>query len=441
MAVYYPQCRVNLWLLPEGKESTLDNLLPIEAIVPVSAEVQRNSVNKADTFSVDLDATFFPIDPKGVRTTLVSVHMQDMGDAGKVLNTRTAESRLIIGHADKVDVDRDKGIISLEGRDYTALLLDPAWSDTGLGKLELGRGLDVIVQEVLDSVASAAALDVAVLMLGDAPIVPAGKGKKGRYHVPDNKTSPWEVLHGLAQQIGAILAIDGDTVVIRRPETVVAGSQRVLPVFVDGVNLEGLKLARNFDDKDLPNVRVKATDPQTRGLMSATWPDPPNKDIRIARGKRGTKREETISYHNYTIDHPAPTEELLEVVARRVYEGWRQQQLSVEFSTAELEVLQTRTSGPLEDAERGFDVSRLKNGTPIRLHIDRQTRNVLERAKTPEAKELELLQLGYRGQVAKALASTWRSLDRTFYTESCTHRYSADEGYSLDVSAINAVEV
>jgi len=432
--VYYPQCRVGLYFLPRGSRAETSELLAIDAVIPARASVKKNAPNKADEYTLEIDARHFPLDPQSVRAVLADVRMMTADGFSPDLRVQDFPRSLVIGYADEIETKiNDQGAtVQLKGKDYTGLFLDEKWGDR---RVKLGQTFEAIIREAMDGWAPGGNLELVNGLDGPTPEVPQKPGKKGKRYAGDQKAKLWDVLHELGRRVGLILEVDGDKLRIREPKNVMPNVK--LPVFVDGRNMHKLKLKRKIEGRDVPNVRCKSVDPRSGETVVGIYPDPPVKKVRISDGERN----ERISYHEYLIDHPAPTEKILKEVAKRVYEGWKQKELTVDFTTRELEVWEGRPQADVDDSGGRFDVTRLKNGVPVRIHLDRETRDILQRSATPAAKQIELKRRGYTAEVARALGEGWKELDKTFFVETARHQYKADNGYECKVSAVNALEV
>lgn len=419
-AIFYPQARVNVGLVPRAT----GELISLLALPARSTEVTHNDVYTADEFSLEVDGHHFPSDPRTVKCFAVDIHLADVGRAGKDLSTGSASTRSLVGHADKVSRRyRDQEMtFRAEGRDLTGLLLDARWYDR---VVTLGRPLETIVREVLADVPSTTEL----LVSSDASFVVPGdvKSKKRNTYRAQQSTSVWEALTQLALRSGAVLVMDGDTLRIREPRTI--DDATVAPLFIEGRNLSSLSIERELGTTDIPNIRVRAFDPATGKTVIGQWPKSPRKTVRATKSKKSTE----ISFQDHVIQHPAPTVALLTEVARRVHTHSAFQQLAAEFETKDLRAL-THTG-------ESVSLTGIRNGFAVRLRIDQETRHVLERemSRFEKARALEIQ--GFERQVAQALAAGIRTIDTTLFVDRARHRYNVDNGYTLNVEAVNVLDV
>lgn len=438
MRVYYPKCRVNLYMV--GEDTSLGAIMPIHGIAPRKVRIINTPTNQADRYEVELDGHYFPADDSMLRSTLVEVYLGHTADMAGELEYGPA-NRSILGHVDNVRRSMSEGAkVYLTGRDYTALFLDAKIKGA---RIKLGRTLEVIVGELVALVGGAAAMTVVNSTGAPTPTVPAGVGPKGESYAGKHDDRVWDVIQELAKRVGLLCVVRVDEVIIMEPRTVSPLDPTAYPVFLEGQNCKKLETERAYDDRDLPNIRVKAVDPKTFKTIEATWPLTPLSSTTITKTGEKTSRSTKEDYHEFIIEHPAPTVAILREVGRRVFEGWRARQLSIKFETTELVVSAQATGARLAllPATDKYEAAQIRNGTPLRLEVSTQTRHILERDQTPEAKELELRRRGFRESVAAALASRWTELARTLYVSQATHTFDHEAGYSLAVETVAALEV
>lgn len=439
--IFYPKAAVNIAFATKRSNAASD-LIKLEAVEPLEMTIESNGINVADTFDVELDAELFPMDPAALSAVVLDCFVGDVGRYGAEL-ARTEDTRLIIGSSDELSLDlgnQDRPRIQVSGRDYTGFFLDLPWGTQGV---KLGRAFDVIIREIVARYESTSAMTVRSLVDGPMPVIPKGNGGNKKLEEYRAKASDkvWDVIQKLSRMVGLICLVRGDEVLIQPPLNISPLTTTSYPVFVDGLNLQDLKISRSFTTEQLPNVLVVARDPITGKRVEGTYPDPPNSKVKIRRTKSKVSKSVDIQYREYRSDHPAPTKAILSEVARRIYDGFRQQEMKLSFETRELRVLQQRIGGSIEDAQVGFSCSSIRNGTPIRIHIDRRIRALLTVAPTESVREQIARENGFKDRVAKELSRSWQTLDKLFYVNSATHKFSQSDGYSLSCEAVNFLEV
>ena len=144
MSLYYPRAAVVLDVTWENRDPTNRNQREMSRFFlrPMSVRVGKNSYAEADTF----DATFaykdFPFDPRAMRSVGVIIHMDNVKNLETDLNVRVAEGLVgdererrlraveetvvFQGFVDDARISHDgtERLVTIEGRDNTALFLD-----------------------------------------------------------------------------------------------------------------------------------------------------------------------------------------------------------------------------------------------------------------------------------------------------------------------------
>lgn len=437
---YIPQARCVLGILPRSAEgSNADDYLRLESVEPRSFTVNMQDLQTANEFDIDFDLDLVPLDPREIRAMYVDLLFGPVESPDDVLEVND-QNRLIVGQVDELNtkLKNDGDVVSVTGRDYTGLLLDEKWLNR---RVELGRPITTIIRELLDSYPAASNLIVEHRFEGSAPVVPAGAGERGRYFTADHRDALLEGMQQLARFVSAQVVVQHDRVVVQPPRTTTEGDQVLAVEAAKG--LTDLDVLRKLGGEDIPNIRVKANDPETFGTVVGEWPQPPEPEPKVVKAGEESSSETEITWQEYDIQHPAPTESILDDIAKGVWENMAQQQLEVSLETKHLRFDGYQAGRSFEDTLEPMrhQSSDVRNGTRIRVIVDRDTRQVLRRAnnKTEAILELQRRQFSYR--VAQSLARGFDELDVLLFTDTATHSYSQGEGYSLSVDAINAIEV
>lgn len=444
MSLYYPSARASLTIIPAGRDLSAlgdEDKLQLTDIKPVSCQVELNDLHTADTFELVLEESVFPVDPRLIQTVAVAIFMGDAHGMNKRLDTGQGDE-MILGIVDDIEKSfsrDDKDTVTLKGRDYSCFLLDTKWGDNTY--VDLKGPITGIVQEVLDSV-PATRLMRAVSLFETEPSFPPAPKSRSRY-IAKSGASIWEGLSEIAARIGAIITVRADQVIIRPPRTADADAE--MPLFVHGRNLESLTVTREYGQNTTPNIVVRARDPETFKTVVGRWPEKGQKTTKAQKAGGQTQTADSEETTSFSIRHPAPTPELLTDIARQVWTRHAQQQLQVSFSTREMRVWEAPQSaidaGTVDTTRRSFDVTRLQNGAAIRIHIDRQTRDILQKAVNDEQKARYLRQQGFAASVAAELARGWRKIDTPMFVTTASHRMAEGGKYSLDVECENQITV
>ena len=419
MKYFYPQCRANIGVIPRGS----NELLSLLAVPVTRAELTMNDVFTADEFDIEIDGHVFPTDPRGLRCFMADIHLADVGDAPKNLTTGSDDTRLLVGHADSVSREyRDQKMnFSAKGRDFAGLLLDAKWGDRAV---ELNRSLGDIVSEIVSSNPSTAELavveDETFLVPGD------GGSKKRNTYRAARDTSLWEAITQIALRAGAVATIELDRVLVRAPRTI--DSAAGMPVFVEGRNISSLKVARELATTSVPNIRVRAFDQASGETVIGQWPEVPTGTARATKSKRSVDLE----FEDHVIRHPKPTSSLLTSIAKRIHTQRAFSQITVEVETRDMLAFDA-------DGE-SVSLTTIRNGSSFRLHVDRESRDVLELAVSDYEKARLLERQGFERQVAEALTRGARIIDAILFVDRARHSFSADDGYTLAVDGVTVFD-
>lgn len=438
--IYYPQARLTLALIPYDS-SGLGELITLPDVRPIDLEVVSTPIKSADKFSIKIPEELFPTDPTLFRAVAVAGYMGNTKGLDDAL-VADDDTLMILGHADSVEKNFDDAgsFVSFKGRDYKGLLLDEKWQGR---RVERGRKLSEIVRDVLDSIPAAKPLSVKLESDGfDPEVEVVGKGRRGRYYRGSTNTSVFECLLELALTVGASVTVRADAVIIGRPRTF-DENQDAVPFLVTAENLTKLSVQRRFGVSDLPNIRVTAYDPITNTTVVGQYPPTLREMRRATRARSTTTKSKQTTIQSYAIRLANPTKAKLDAVARRLFDARAQQQVRVSFATRDLTVREHRVQTGRRDDGVEVPVTNIRNGTPVRFLISSETRDVLRAAITEDERRRQLVRLAFHERVAAVLARGWRDIDKTFFVETATHRFSADGGYTLtgEASAYLTVDV
>lgn len=437
---YYPKARCNIAIVPRGESR--EEVMNLQAIQPKSVKVNHNPVNEADKFTATFSREVFPLDPRRIESASVDVHMGNTDGLNSELPVENEENRVLLSSVDRSDImipgDGASEIV-FEGRNYASFLLDSDWPLNY--KVELDRPMGPIIESVIAQLSSAKRMFVSVegFSGGSTPIVESKKSGSNSW-APRGGTNVWSAISELGRRVGAIVTVREHFVVVRPPRTVETSVKA--PLFVSSRNLSELTISKQLKKRDIPNVLVRAVDPRTRETVKGQYPDPFRGTLTISKtGGGAPDKEKDISIKKFNVNVANPTKKKLNDLAEKIWRRYEAQQLKVEFSTQDMDTWEIRDEEPTEEKldhkDRTFDLTQLRNGDSIRLHIDRDARTVLERATSPE-KAIRLLERkGFDPRVAEELAEGWNLIDQPFFVSRATHDYD-DGSYSLQVEAKNA---
>lgn len=423
-------------------------LIRLGAVPPRRMRYESNGIFAADSFEVELDETLFPLDVRDVRAVAVDLHLGDAGAIDAQIDTVSDRNRMILGQTDEVakNINPDSAsTVMLQGRDYAGLLLDEKWQGRAL---ELGRPLSELVAEVVESIPAVDRMEVVLAEPDFDPIVPKGRGRKRSRYTAQPDKSVWEALVELGMKVGAIVTIDRDNIVVQPPRNVLAAeAQSVTPLFVEGRNLKNLSIKRTLGKPDVPNVLVQSIDPATGAIVEGRFPTSFREVVRATRIKERAKKVTNVEFRRFVVRHPAPTTQALNAVAKQIYDFHAREQIEISFDTMDMAVTPNPIPSDIEQRlalrtdPTSSPTTQLRNGSALRIRVEPDTRNVLEKAISPADKARELRQIGYANQVAAILSRGYRLFDELFFVDKASHEYDTASGYKLSVMAMNFIQV
>jgi hypothetical protein len=426
---YYPKCRVDLDLWGAATPRTAPPDIRVEDLVPDSATVENNDYQTADTFSVTLPRTEFPVDPRALRDVRVRVWMGDAGDLDAPLPNAVLAEPMIVGFVDEppLELGEDGESITLSGRDYTAIALDTQW---GAGAAErkftvrIDQPLDLVVRVVLLNYPTLAPLAATVRVappprsatsntLPPVPAVPVLGGLRARTFRWRADQPVWEGLSELVSRAGWAIWVDGESVVLSAAEGVYGDTLLDTPRLVWGENLTRLTITRKLTRDQVHGVEVRAYNTREGKVHVAQYPP----------GAR--------EYTRYTpARDPRWSDESAERLATQAYKLLCRQQMTGSFETEELR----------EGVHR---LTELRHSRTVRIAVDPSLEALIARGgrSNAAAGQIEALLSAedFHPDVARVISENWRELLTPWQVARATHSWGADQGYRLSADVVNTL--
>jgi hypothetical protein len=470
MSIYFPQGAMTLRVLWEDFGEVQSSKLQKVYSLPIIARritVNINDYTQADTFDAEIDFKQFPFDPRAIRACGVTIHLENMKvlfdeDNGAAVIKPSKENSLFQGFADEegITFDDNKRTVKLQGRDFTALLIDRKY--TKPEPLDLSKKLDVLIQSLLNDLTETQKLQVVVRVSGELPIIskfatdlsPQSTGRSRK-----NDESYWEIIQDLVSRVGLIAYVELDKLIITNPRALYDRTKAIQ--FVYGKNIKNLEYKRKLGRKKNFNVAIKSFNPENKnepvikaiipkdatGEWSAATGIPNGKMIMIPQvnpdGSQGTEKEApTIGFLIPNI-HSRP--KLVEV-GQNIYEELGRQQIEGSFETQEMESVDGKNAC--------FNLLNLRVGTPLKIQVDQGDLEGLTKILDPLAKGKRkqksisavrdfLIARCYDREIADALAETLNNprFNSPFFTKSAQFTLDADSGFKIKVDFINFIEL
>ena len=378
MSYYYPQGVIVLRVLLEDFSSGSVRLQKPYTFTAVakSLDVNLNSYNEADTFSATIDYRNLPFDPRIIRSLGVSIHMENKGAIFKqnmsgALDTITpnADNLIFQGFADsdKIDFDEDTRTVTVEGRDFTALLIDREY----LGDpIPLTKPVDKVIRDLLDQLPQTKVeagdpgqgidIELVGITTADLPTLAnlaTGKGKLEGAKNGRKSRSYWDKIQEIISDSGLIAYISLDKLIITKPRNLYDRSKS--KVFIYGRNVKTLEFERKLGRQKGFNVRVVSLNTKDKKIEDARIPEEASvewcKEIGVRReaiklpvvkaagkgnqeqGKTEVKAE-TAPYMTFKVAQDIASKEQLISIGEKIYEELGRQQIEGKLSTREMRI-------------------------------------------------------------------------------------------------------
>lgn len=444
MSFFFPQAVVTLRVRWEtfGTNDALISKTSELTAVAKRLTVNINDYTEADTFDCELDYRNFPFDPRCIRALGITVHMEDRKAVFKKSgaldllvpkeNTYDSEGKVLsgntkfVGFADEesIDFDESNRVVRFEGRDYTALLIDAPYTGKAL---DLNRPLDTIISGLLQELESTRDIQVINRTGGSLPNIgsysPDFNALSGQKNGVKNENY-WDVIKNIVSRAGLICYIELDKLIISKPR-VLYGDKNIYQ-FIYGNNLKKLGFKRKLGRQKGINVLVRSVNLANKAepVLTVKIPEEANAswctEIGVARepqkieklGKDGKPVEETAPYLSFNVPDIVNKDALIEK-GQGIWEELGRQQIEGSLSTKDMMQIQIEQ----DKKESTYDLTKIRNGTAIKIEIEQGDLKGLMREKTEGARVRFLLSRGYENDVARAFAkifkiycSCWHSL-------------------------------
>ena len=456
MGLYYPQGSIQLRVTWEDfgtGDPVLTEISEMDVLCS-HLKVERNDYTEADTFSATIDYKSFPFDPRCIRAIGVKVFMSDQRAIFKDSNELNlidgdTNNIVFIGFADESSVmyNDDKREVSIEGRDFTSLLIDR--KRTIAGTVSLARPIDQILQSLINELKSTENIEVVNRtgsplpipsnLAGDLDVNKSVKNrKKGQNY--------WDIMNQIVKNYGLIIFIELDKLIISRPQNIYEKKQ--LKQFIYGGNIKGLSFKRKIGRVREFNVRCVSLSVSSKEVFKVAVPQDAVSPRFIAQfgntaktiselDKDGNKVEppRTAPFYSFPIKDVASRESLISI-AEGIYEEIGRQQIEGSFKTFEMEI--PEENGGIVSP---IKFSQLRNGSAIRIFLKQEEIDKISSDSTEEEKVSFLKSRGYPARLATAFAKSLDKINTAFYVKSVKFTIDKSSGFMMDIDFVNFIDI
>ena len=478
MRVYYPKSLVQIDAVLHDYGDSSQKPEFHFVLTPVSVLVNKNSYSEADTFSLTARFEDFPFDPRLIRSVRVTIFILDLKEIRDFTSQDLQKSKgkiVFTGFADThtIQLNESERVVKMDGRDYTALLIDSTFDNANLidsegkrtRKINRNRPVKEIIRDLLNNVPSAKNIEIDDRTEGKgernlqkiAPNFKLTSGEEvsdGKFFYTEKNDSYWDVIVSICETVALIVYIELDKLVLSTPRVLYQGGiqgKQSIP-FVYGFNLMNLEFHRNLGKKKRFNIVLRSFDlrKNLRAQVSiprdATqeWADSMNVNKGVVMVKElnaeGVAESRVAPAYSFLFGDYS-RDELIEY-GQKIFEEYTRQQVEGSCDTHEMVVNDSRGVE--------FDLLQLKIGTPIQIEIAQEdVKNILRTG--PEGDKVSdgdrvayLVKRGYPKKVAEdlihAVSKGTGKLRPTFYTREVVLDMS-DQGFSCRIGFVNYIQL
>lgn len=448
--IYRPRMAAELTIPVLGTRAQRIRQAASSDTVSLDVQVRRarwcaNDFNHADELELELDWTEAGIDPRMLDDGTVALFLGSADQFGQW--GPTVDNCRFIGTIDEVERESDGDsvpIVSIRATDFTTLFLKAKpFGSSGIP--DLGMTLDEAWRLIVSQTPGAEILAARLFRSPDitswptlSKAVPSRFKKLGKVQTKP-ETDAWAVWQQCVGMLGLISWIDRDRCIVSTATNYYTKADP--PRLVWGKNLRSLRETRNVRIAG-NGVGLTSFDPTTNTVLEAVYP--PDGDERIKRKR--TKAKKVKQHAQATADAEkrewfslpeVGTQEMLEEVAKRVYEERSRQELEGSASTSEMFV---ETVSGLH-----FDLLTLHAGDNLRVEFDDSDLHWIAKLPSVIARLKALKLRGYAPDAAELIAKNLEQITQlgaVFYVKSVTGELEFREHgghFNIDVDFVNRI--
>lgn len=442
MGIYYPQARAVLTAVFDGHGGA-DSAPTFIDVRPQSLSVHLNSYKESDTWEMTFDARSLPFSPEMIRTAEVQIWLFQTADREEPLARYDGrENVLIAGLVDNMTLRQasDGGTVTMDGRDYTSLMLDRQWDPSR--RIAGGQPLDRVIQALVDEATHAGTTGRTLQVVWAAQAPPpvlgahATKAKKARGITIGDGRNVWDVIYTLAIRHGFIAYVRGFDVIVTEPQTLQAEALEATHRVAYGRNLLELEVERKLGRQAAPQIVVRSYDPRTRQAIEGVFPEVGNADTgrkvkhKKRKGKPTVVGSVTDEFRSFTVPGVTDVGQLTKI-AESMYNAMSRGEATVRLVTKHLRDLE------------GRDLLQLRHASAVRIEWDAFSEDEMRNPQIPTARKAEKLRaLGYSPAVADLVAREFDKIQQfraPYYVREASYEFTQDGGLQVEVEAVNFV--
>jgi hypothetical protein len=417
--------------------------------------VEINDYTEADKFSATIDYNSFPFDPRCIRSLGVTVCMEDrkgvyIGNKLDLIEPNE-ENIVFLGFADEstIDFDDSRQIVSIEGRDFTSLLIDAKRINTS--PIALSKKIDEIISDLIKEqeatkdiiIENRSGEDLPVLSKVAPDFNPATAVKNQK-----RKETYWDIIQNILSRTALIGYIELDKFIIDKPQNIYR--KRQIKQFIYGGNIKNLKFSRKLGRLKDFNVKVLSLNTIEKKVIEAkipeeaTDPDIAGPRVTIPQlDKDGKKIDppKDADFITFRIPNVGSKEELIKI-GESIFEEMSRQQIEGSLSTYEMEIpeeLDRIRNGYIETTPVSFN--KIRNGSAINILLSLDETRMIRSDSSKAQKVSFLTSRGYPRDIAEAFAQSLNRINTPFYVKSVTFNLDQEDGFEMNIDFINFIDI
>lgn len=472
-------------------------------VLPKTATIHRNGYQQADSWEVEFDYLDLPFDPQLVRAGQIEIYLYDANGLNAetaVLSRQFAQVSKSNRGPDATDIAAvDIGVaakdaftehnkpdiaglfddhsfefadggkwVSLQGQDYTALLIAEQWKPLPNGRarrIPVGQRLDKWADAILAEADSAGHLGTVIKDIDPSTLPIVGKAEVANHArgIPvQQNTSYWDVIYKTVTRYGFICYIDGHDLVITKPKNLDNIAEHDIKNMAWGNNLTNLRFTRHLGKQKVPRVVIMAYNDGAKNaadrLLTIQEPDnsPSHKEsvMKKTPSKKTTQTETIKAASAHKSARPqAPKTSTVKVTDEFVIipvhgisdkDALRNAARTLRTLIGRGERTIVATTRDLVDLD-GKGILKLTAGDAVQIHWQDFNQEMLGNPKVPmDARVQHLVSRGFQPAVAQVVAAGYDKIiakQRPLRFREGTIEFSTDDGIKIEMELVDFVQV
>lgn len=410
MRLYYPNARVVLSMVLDGFDVGTESEPYIVAVNPMNLTIVRNPYRQADSWSVEFDASDFPVPPQSIKTGQAELFIYNAGGVEparrSLADAIVGTEPQVIGLFDRSSIlyDESSRTMSIDGQDYTALFLAKGWPAND--RIASGHKLSSTVQELIARVdpRGRIALD---WQAADDPVIGRGDARRiqRRGYTPQNANNFWEVITEVCGRYGFVVFAENLRIVVTTPRERLTSSDPRLRRLVWGSSLSRMEITRNMGKERTPQIKVVSWDEDAQVIREGIYPKDKIRIVKKAKTGRGKDKGKRVAAQGNTpfgVGTDFDEQQVITVAGLTDPDSLARAAQTIYDLRARGEQEVSIATDDLTD-ENDLDLIGLRSGDPLQITFDPFNQNEI-RVLNEAQRYQYLTDRGFQSRLATAIA-------------------------------------